>query len=110
MNRRSVSIPAALIAGLLLLPAALHTAIASNSPLPADGSVLPFPPVPSSSQADVTIESSTYKKRVAPKRLSEDAPKVLVILKVDVGPGTFSANVGEIQTPNLDHIARSGIS
>ena len=72
--------------------------------------ILPFPPVPSSSQAGVTIESSTYKKRVEPKRLPEGAPNILVILMDDVGPGTPSTYGGEINTPNLDRIANTGIS
>jgi arylsulfatase A-like enzyme len=72
--------------------------------------ILPFPPVPSASQAGVTIESSTYKKRVEPKRLPEGAPNILVILMDDVGPGTPSTYGGEINTPNLDRIANTGIS
>jgi arylsulfatase A-like enzyme len=72
--------------------------------------ILPFPPVPSGSQAGVTIESSTYKKRVEPRRLAEGAPNILVILIDDVGPGTSSTYGGEIETPNLDRIARAGIS
>ncbi len=72
--------------------------------------ILPFPPVPSGSQAGVTIEGSTYKKRVEPKRLTEGAPNILIILIDDVGPGTPSTYGGEIQTPNLDRIARAGIS
>jgi arylsulfatase len=72
--------------------------------------ILPFPPVPTASQAGVTIESSTYKKRVEPKRLPEDAPNILIILMDDLGPGTPSTYGGEINTPNLDRIANAGIS
>jgi arylsulfatase len=72
--------------------------------------ILPFPPVPSSSQAGVTIESSTYKKRVEPKRLPEGAPNILVMLMDDLGPGTPSTYGGEINTPNLGRIANAGIS
>lgn len=72
--------------------------------------ILPFPPAPSASQAGVTIESSTYKKRVEPKRLPEGAPNILVILMDDVGPGTPSTYGGEVNTPNLDRIAKTGLS
>ncbi len=76
----------------------------------SDGAVLPFPPTPSASQAGVTIESSTYKKRVEPKRLPDDAPNILIILIDDVGAGTPSTYGGEINTPALDRIAKLGIS
>jgi hypothetical protein len=72
--------------------------------------ILPFPPVPSASQAGVTIESSTYNKRVEPKRLPENAPNILVILMDDLGPGTPSTYGGEINTPNLDRVSNAGIS
>ena len=72
--------------------------------------ILPFPPAPSGSQAGVTIESSTYKKRVEPKRLPADAPNILIILMDDVGPGTASTYGGEINTPTLDRIAKLGVS
>ncbi len=72
--------------------------------------ILPFPPAPSGSQAGVTIESSTYQKRVEPKRLPADAPNILIILIDDVGPATPATYGGEIQTPTLDRVAGQGIS
>ncbi|TWU12134.1 Arylsulfatase [Symmachiella macrocystis] len=72
--------------------------------------ILPFPPPSSGSQAGVTIESSTYKKRVEPKRLKADAPNILIILIDDVGAATPSTYGGEIHTPTLDRIAKAGIS
>ena len=36
--------------------------------------ILPFPPTPSASKAGLTIETSTYRKRVEPKRLKDGAP------------------------------------
>lgn len=78
---------------------------------PADAQdILPFPPTPSGSQAGVTIESSTYKKRVKLKRLPNDAPNILIILIDDVGAGTPSTYGGEINTPTLDRVAKYGIS
>lgn len=72
--------------------------------------ILPFPPTPSASQAGVTIPSSTYQKRVEPKRLPADAPNILIILMDDVGAGTPSTYGGEINTPTLSRIADLGIS
>ena len=72
--------------------------------------ILPFPPAPSASKAGLTIETSTYKKRVEPKRLAEGAPNILIILMDDVGPGTPSTYGGEINTPTLDRVAKMGVS
>ena len=72
--------------------------------------VLPFPPAPSGSKAGLTMEDSSYKKRVEPKHLEEGAPNILIILMDDLGPGTPSTYGGEINTPTLDRVARMGIS
>ena len=72
--------------------------------------ILPFPPTPSASQAGVTIGSSTYKKRIAPKRLADDAPNILIVMMDDLGSGTPSTYGGEIQTPTLSRIANAGVS
>ena len=58
----------------------------------------------------LTIQDSTYKKRVEPKRLADGAPNILIILMDDVGPGTPSTYGGEINTPTLDRVAKMGIS
>ena len=90
------------VLGMLLLAGSVSAAHAQD--------ILPFPPAPSGSQAGVTIESSTYKKRVEPKRLPADAPNILIILIDDVGAATPSTYGGEIHTPTLDRIAGLGIS
>lgn len=72
--------------------------------------VLPFPPTPSASEAGLTMQTSTYNKRVEPDRLPEDAPNILIILIDDVGPATPSTYGGEINTPNLSRVANQGIS
>ena len=70
--------------------------------------VLPFPVTPSGSKAGLTMGTSTYNKRVEPQRLAKDAPNILIILIDDVGPATPSTYGGEINTPNLSRIAKSG--
>jgi len=72
--------------------------------------VLPFPPAPSGSKAGLTIQESTYKKRVEPKHLADGAPNILIILMDDLGPGTPSTYGGEINTPTLSRVANQGIS
>jgi arylsulfatase len=72
--------------------------------------VLPFPPTPSASEAGLTMQTSTYKKRVDPQRLSKDAPNILIVLIDDAGPATPSTYGGEINTPNLSRVADMGIS
>ena len=56
------------------------------------------------------METSTYKKRVEPRRLADGAPNILIILMDDVGPGTPSTYGGEINTPTLDRVAKMGVS
>ena len=75
-----------------------------------DGSILPFPPTPSASLAGPTMEDSIYKKRVEPKRLSPDAPNILIVLIDDAGPALPSTYGGEVHTPALDRVANMGIS
>jgi arylsulfatase len=106
---------AVLIAALLLArcqapkeQGAEHTDSAST--VAKDGSVLPFPPAPSGSVAGLTMETSTYKKRVEPKHLAEGAPNILIILMDDLGPGTPSTYGGEINTPTLSRVANMGVS
>ena len=72
--------------------------------------VLPFPPAPSASKAGLTIETSTYEKRVEPRRLPDGAPNILIILMDDVGPGTPSTYGGEVNTPTLSRVAKLGVS
>jgi len=52
--------------------------------------ILPFPPTPSASKAGLTMETSTYKKRVEQKHLADGAPNILIILMDDLGPATPS--------------------
>src|SRR5665213_1556913 len=91
--------------------AALGLALSTSfAPTTKAQEILPFPPTPSASTAGLSMHDSTYKKRVDPARLPKEAPNILIILMDDVGPGLPSAYGGEIQTPTLDRVHRSGIS
>ncbi len=66
-----------------------------------DGSVLPFPPVPSASVAAETLQDSKHQRRVGPNHLPKDAPNIVIILLDDVGFGLPDNFGGPIHTPTL---------
>jgi hypothetical protein len=90
--------------------AVVGNSIASPAPAAAGGEYLPFPPTPSASTAGLTMQDSVYKQRANPKRLPADAPNILIILIDDAGPGLPSTFGGEVHTPTLDRVHKSGIS
>ncbi len=82
----------------------------SFPPLPGARDTLPFPPTPSASIAGRTLQESVYKRRVEPRRLPADAPNILIILIDDAGPALPSTFGGEVSTPALDRVAKTGIT
>ena len=97
-----------LIAGCM---ATIFCAIPVHAAAPVDdGSVLPFPPVPSASIAKPRLQDSLHKRRAQPQHLRPGAPNVLIILLDDVGFGQASTFGGEIDTPTLSRLASQGIS
>lgn len=77
---------------------------------PGQGSHLPFPAPPSASVAGRKLSESTHVRRKAAAPLSADAPNVLIVMLDDAGfahPDTFG---GEIHTPTLTRLARTGIT
>ena len=94
---------AALLCGGLML--ASPSTYAAN-----DGSILPFPPVPTASKAGPTLQTSVHHRREIPQHLPADAPNVLIVLIDDVGFGQSKTYGGDIETPTLDRIAQTGIS
>jgi len=81
----------------------------SSPPAEADGSVLPFPPIPSASVAGPTIQESTMKWRKEPERLKPGAPNVLIVLIDDVGFGVPDTFGGEVHTPALTRLRDLGV-
>lgn len=75
-----------------------------------DGSVLPFPPVPSASVAAPTLQDSTHKRRAEANHLPANAPNVLIVLMDDVGFGQTDTFGGEVHTPTLTRLRDEGIS
>lgn len=88
----------------------LYTTSALAAPPVADGSVLPFPPVPSASLAAPTLQASKHQRREEANHLPAGAPNILIILLDDVGFGLPSTYGGDIRTPTLSRIANSGVS
>jgi arylsulfatase A-like enzyme len=72
--------------------------------------VLPFPPKPSGSVAERTMQESTYNPLPVQSHLPKNAPNILIVLIDDVGPAQTDTYGGEIHTPTLSKIAREGIS
>ncbi len=72
--------------------------------------ILPFPPKPSGSIAERTMQESTYNPLPPVSRLPKDAPNILIVLIDDVGPAQTDTYGGEIHTPTLSKIAKEGIS
>ena len=92
------------------LPPPLARSRRRSASAPADGSVLPFPPVPSASIAGPTLQESKHLRRQEPKRLPAGAPNILIVLLDDVGFGQPGAFGGEINTPTLSRLRNEGIS
>lgn len=70
--------------------------------------VLPFPPKPSGSVAERTMQESTCSPLPPACHLSKDAPNILIVLIDDVGPGQCDTYGGEIYTPALTKLASAG--
>jgi arylsulfatase len=75
-----------------------------------EGACLPFPPEPSASIANETLDESTMVRREEPNYLPADAPNILIILLDDVGFGQAEAFGGEIHAPTIQRLWDDGIA
>ncbi len=94
----------------LLVAISLSCLILAAPGLATAQEVLPFPPKPSGSIANRTMQDSVYSPLPATRRLAADVPNILIILIDDVGPALPTTYGGEINTPTLSRIASGGIS
>ncbi|MDG2143778.1 MAG: arylsulfatase, partial [Planctomycetota bacterium] len=85
------------------------TSAPEEASAPADGSVLPFPEVPTASIANPRLQDSIHRRRAVPDRLPKDAPNIVIILMDDCGFGTAETFGGFAHTPTLDRISEEGI-
>ncbi|MGF1491838.1 MAG: arylsulfatase [Microcoleaceae cyanobacterium] len=97
-------IPALICIAVLVLPT---VSIAQQV---SDGSVLPFPVVPSASVAKPRLQDSTMTRRKEPEHLPADAPNILIVMMDDIGFGTADTFGGEIHAPTLTRLRDEGIS
>lgn len=93
--------------GLWLAAPQLALAQATSA---SDGSVLPFPPKPSTSIAGPTLRDSKLAPFPIENHLPKDAPNILIIMLDDVGFGLPETFGGPIHTPTLSRLANNGIS
>ncbi|WP_085722923.1 arylsulfatase [Pseudomonas sp. R37(2017)] len=70
---------------------------------------LPFPPTPSASDAQPTLQASKHQKRKPQSHLPADAPNILVIMLDDAGFAQSDTVGGAIHTPTLTRVADSGV-
>jgi hypothetical protein len=84
--------------------------IAAALPPAAAQEVLPFPPKPSGSIANETMQDSVYAPLPPERHLPEDAPNILIVLIDDAGPALPEVFGGEIATPALERIVNEGIA
>lgn len=98
------------IAVSLLWGAISPPVLAQTVDCTVEGACLPFPPEPSTSIANETIQDSTMKRRPEPDHLPKDAPNILVILLDDVGFGQAEAFGGEIHAPTIQRLWDEGIA
>ena len=108
----TIGLPLVLL-GILICLQAMALELSAGPAVAAqagDGSVLPFPPVPSASVAAPRLQDSKHQRRAQPQHLKPGAPNVLIILLDDVGFAQASTFGGEIQTPTLSRLADEGIS
>ena len=107
--RKPYSLSPAWMLATSLCIATPQLAFAQTSPA-ADGSILPFPPKPSTSIAGPTLQESKLVPFPADNRLPKDAPNVLIIMLDDVGFGLPDTFGGPIHTPTLSRLAGTGLS
>jgi len=97
--------------GVCLASLALLTFWPAQAAAPAtDGSVLPFPPVPSRSVAAPTLQASKLTPFPEESHLRKGAPNIVVIMMDDVGFGLPDTFGGPIHTPTLSRVAQQGVS
>lgn len=93
---------------LLATSVACLTLVASSVVMAQE--ILPFPPKPSGSIANRTMQESVYSPRPAQRRLAADVPNIIIVLIDDAGPALPTTYGGEINTPTLDRIHKGGVS
>jgi len=74
------------------------------------GPNLPFPPTPSASTAGRTLAESEHHWRQTPRRISEDAPHIVIFLTDDSGLSNLETFGGPVHSPTMSRLRERGIA
>jgi arylsulfatase len=103
LRQRRLGLLEPLFTALMLLAFSLASAWAEA------GTVLPYPEPPFKGKIGRTYKDS-QPDQIPVIKAPAGAPNVLVVLIDDVGYGAWSTFGGQIPTPNLDRLAKAGLS
>jgi len=78
--------------------------------LNVDGSILPFPQLPTASIVGRTLAESKHQWRQEPKRLPDDAPNIVIFMTDDSGFSNSDTFGGPVHMPTMTRLAEDGIS
>lgn len=92
------------------LPVTAQESPSNAEARPDDGSGLPFPTPPMGGSVGTTMAESEHIWRVAPNRLPDDAPNIIVVMLDDSGFGQAETFGGNVAMPTLSRLAEEGIS
>ena len=79
----------------------------SNQPL---GPNLPFPPIPSASTVGRTLQESEHHWRQTPRRITEDAPHIVIFMTDDSGFSNLETFGGPVHSPTMTRLREHGIA
>ena len=79
----------------------------SNQPL---GPNLPFPPIPSASTVGRTLQESEHHWRQTPRRITEDAPHIVIFMTDDSGFSNLETFGGPVHSPTMTRLRKHGIA
>ena len=74
------------------------------------GPNLPFPPTPSASTVGRTLQESEHHWRQTPRRITEDAPHIVIFMTDDSGFSNLETFGGPVHSPTMTRLREHGIA